>query len=139
MPPVKTSWNAIDRSPILGEYNDCTVIALHHALDIPYEAAHGFVRQAGRRKRKGFNTHTLWAYMTEKGITTNYRLHYNHNTHYITAAKFIKRWPRGTFYVSTWDHAFAIIDGVIQENKNCRSVPGAANARSRIRESWEVV
>lgn len=89
----------------MGETNDCVVRAYSTVKQIPYSEAHRLFSQAGRKHGQGCAPY-ICAIVLGSWTPTNQ-----------TVATFIARFPRGRFWVCTKSHAFAIIDGVVFDDR----------------------
>lgn len=126
------------------ERNDCTVVALAHAADIPYAEAHKLAASAGRRIKHGMRRDaikTMLRNLDISGMATVRQLPLEEpvrkSVHRIatqspwgvfrrtrrprrtgvTVAQFIRTLPcRGRFYLNCTTHAFAYVDGVVMDN-----------------------
>lgn len=111
------------------ETNDCVVISISSAFEIPYEAAHEFVRvRFGRKNRQG--TRGFIEIMDRLSISKfslNNRLFSPVTTivaenkpssqlKKMTVNQFIMKNPKGTFIMLVNGHAFTIKNGVVIGN-----------------------
>jgi len=122
---------------LMGERNDCTVVALASALKMSYKAAHKLAKKHGREDRRGMITHAYYSMlnkisslrpMSQSEITTYYK-----STGKLRANKlstFIKRYPKGTYILSVRQHTVTVEDGVVLE----RGTP----ANWHVNKAWEV-
>jgi hypothetical protein len=94
----------------LKEYNDCTIRALAVVAGLGYSSAHKIGKDAGRKDKKGFRSFTLIEHCRRIGI--NFELSKRRS---ISIKKFLEENPTGRFYARRRGHAFAIVDGVIQD------------------------
>jgi len=123
-----------------GETNDCVVRAFASSFEIPYDEAHSFVAQRfGRKSRKGtFGTVTKMLNLVDSNFELNskkisvvgdrknnylfgsleYPVKVSGETKMrkMTVGTFIKKNPKGTFFVLVKGHAFTIKDGVVIGN-----------------------
>lgn len=112
------------------EKNDCSVVALSHALDITYEEAYKMLDGAGRRKNKGWYTIEFFQYCGFNG--------WKHETTKFARGKrptemeFAESHPKGRFLVYTEGHLIAVVDGVIHDN---RPHP----ARAKVQYAWKMI
>ena len=123
---------------LMGEKNDCTVVALAAAFKMSYKAAHKLAQKHGRENRKGMFTYAFYSMlnkmsslraMKKEEITTYYK-----STDKIRANKlstFIKRYPKGTYILSVRQHTVTVEDGVVLERGTPRNW--------HIEKAWEVV
>jgi hypothetical protein len=123
------------------ETNDCVVRAFASSFEITYDDAHKYVAEEFKRKpRKGtFFTASKMVKMFDFGITVNgkkvhpigekkqglltpYSLTYKVKVkgemvnRQMTVGTFIKKNPKGTFFILVRQHAFTIKDGVVIGN-----------------------
>jgi len=118
-------------SPLaLSETNDCVVISISSAFQLPYEQSHKFVADKfGRKFRKG--TYAFSQTMDRmwfgkecingkaiKKIDTRYQSNKDGKIVFkdYTVNQFIMKNPKGTFIVTVSGHAFSIKDGVVIGN-----------------------
>jgi len=120
------------------ETNDCFVRAFAAAADVDYDTAHSFVKKTFRRPdKKGTPNYQIIKTMAElqqngltigtrkydveviaKPLLTNrYKLHGKIIDRQKTVKSFIKSLPKGNFIVCVSQHAFAVKDGVLIDNK----------------------
>lgn len=160
--PYETTGKAIkgysDSIIAKGETNDCVVRAFASSFEIPYDDAHRFVSEKfGRNPRKGtFGTamkmvsmHTGGMIINEKRVhpigerrnsmTMPYSLTYFTKVkgeiieRQMTVGTFIKKNPKGTFFVLVKGHAFTIKDGVVIGN-----MEDAIKAKRPMRCAFEI-
>jgi len=110
------------------ERNDCTVRTLAITTKTPYLRAFAILSNAGRKRNRGFHI--------QKFLKTNKRVcnHFFRKLSFrnpITVNKFVKRYPKGTYYVLIRGHVFAIIDGTVYDV--IQPKPG-----QRIKVAWRV-
>lgn len=124
---------------IMGERNDCTVLAVAVAADLPYMTAHAMMEQAGRKRRRGMrfipwlnrkcfeekDAARLGEYKVQRVRLIN-RSGYPYT---VTLAKFLRDFPRGTFIVCKSRHAFVVKDAKVINL-------GSTGARTRITDIW---
>jgi hypothetical protein len=128
-------------SPIAkGEDNDCVVRAFASSFEIPYDVAHKFIAEEFKRKPRcgTFGTVTKMVRLSEDGFKFNGKkinivgkrtnsiltgsLSYPVKVkgcitmRQMTVGTFIKKNPKGTFFVLVKGHAFTIKDGVVIGN-----------------------
>lgn len=111
----------------MGEANDCTVKALAIAGNVAYKKAHDYMRQAGRRMRRGLHTGAI-----EKGFKlAGFKLVKVKHTGK-TATTITKDCAKSKRYVAyTRNHILAITNGQVQD--------WTENRRHRIETLFEVV
>lgn len=126
----------------MNENNDCAVVALAIAANVPYDDAHAFWELHGRKRGCGTYTGRTMPHdgnapkvFGELGISVTkvagrggagfystseggwvYPDHYFANG---TLRSFCKKFPTGRFIVCVANHALAVVDGVIHDH--CRS------------------
>ena len=105
------------------ETNDCAVVALSEALEIPYETVHQVLKKNGRQNRTGTTIQNILTSVRELGYNV-----INQNEHILRLYSLynIKSKPRttdflryqdvwrqvsGNYLALTRNHIFAIIDG----------------------------
>lgn len=124
-----------------GEINDCVVRAFASSFEVSYDYAHKYVAEEFKRQpRKGtFGTAMKIVNMSTGGVAVNnkkiypigekrnritipYSLTYKVKVkgelieRQMTVGTFIKKNPKGTFFVLVKGHAFTIKDGVVIGN-----------------------
>ena len=120
------------------ETNDCFVRAFAAAADVDYDTAHSFVKKTfGRPDKKGTANYQIIKTMAELQqngltignrkydveviarplLTNRYKLHGEIIDRKKTVKSFIKSLPKGNFIVCVSQHAFAVKDGVLIDNK----------------------
>lgn len=123
-----------------GETNDCVVRAFASAFGVSYDFAHGYVAdEFGRQPRKGtYGTATKLVKMADELFRVNGKRVYPVGKRYsstmfgslaydvkvkgvtvrrnMTVGTFVKKNPKGTFFVIVTGHAFTIKDGVVIGN-----------------------
>jgi hypothetical protein len=129
---------------VSGEKNDCAILALVACTGSTYEEARKFiVRETGRRARQGTELTSLIRSLNGKTVLgksfkaigdmvtqirgyaglvnllspsvlskTGYRI----TKSPMTIMRFLKEYPKGTYYILVRGHAMSIIDGVIYGN-----------------------
>lgn len=141
------------------EHNDCTVVALSHAVNIPYDEAHKLAQDAGRRYRHGMKPKvvvTMLGLVFASGKAQFRKLDVIEPTRDlnpnlpsvqayrmygrlprrkgITVAAFLRTLPkRGRFYLTCTTHAFAYVDGVVVDNL------GRPMTRATMKMAYEVL
>lgn len=116
-----------------GERYDCSVRALTLAAGIPYAEAHAAFQGVGRVTGK----RTPWPVSTDLYTRRGYTLHTTvtgvcGRVRYMTVAQFVKAHPVGRFILHRRGHAFALIDGVVND------WDVGTGPRSRLCAAWEV-
>ena len=131
------------------ETNDCAVLSLMSALDIPYEVAHDIARTKLNRKDRqgtyltvfarniigkrinGYHIKFIGAHPDCKRLQTSIagsvnkkvlkNVHYKKSDVGYTLKSFIEHNPVGRFMLIVQGHAVAVIDGVLYGNRNDRT------------------
>ena len=123
------------------ETNDCVVRAFASAFDVTYDCAHKYVaEQFGRKPRKGtYYTASRMTKLSEGVLKVNDKkiipigaksnsVFYPYSLSYevkvkgekvkrqMTVGTFVKKNPKGTFFILVRGHAFTIKDGVVIGN-----------------------
>jgi hypothetical protein len=143
--PYESTGKAIkgytDSATARTETNDCVVRAFASAFDVSYDYAHKYVAEEFKRKpRKGtYFTASKMVKLSESLIKVNskkitpigtkcssfaypYSLSYDVKVkgeqvkRQMTVGTFVKKNPKGTFFVLVKGHAFTIKDGVVIGN-----------------------
>lgn len=114
------------RAEEFNERRDCTVIALAATTGLPYPRCHQALSAVGRKNRRGIPFRKVVQKLAEE---------VDHDFDQVkrsgTLRRFVTEYPQGRFYVTIRGHAFAVLDGVI--NDNCRPRLG-----SIIKGAWRV-
>lgn len=118
------------------ETNDCAVRAMANAFGISYERAHAAMKANGRKDRKGAYNLTIHNAITqEHGGKRAVQLNHigtGKDQRQVTIGTFCKFRTTGSYYCIVRGHAFAIVDGVVQDAfKN--------KAGKRIYRAYEIV
>jgi hypothetical protein len=123
-------------SGFFAEKKDCTVRSFAVAADIPYADAHLLAKRSGRKDGKGWWSERILAVAAKDGL-----LAYSetpcmipgprYTVRYPTVAQVISRRPTGRYIITTHNHAFAVIDGVIHDT-------GLLGIGCRVRQIFEV-
>lgn len=112
-----------------GERSDCSVLAWAKAFNCTYEQAHKYLKRHGRKNRRGSTLDILedcFNGVKKRPIKKGPYTRKNR----ITVNQFLKRHPKGNYYVVVRKHAFAIVDGIIQDWKEGK--------RRQITSAWRV-
>lgn len=103
--------------------NDCSVIALAYAFDIPYQKAYDLCKKAGRIHNKGFDLSDVlkvgWRKKSRQFLGR--RVGY-HKRPRMTVGRFQKRHPEGIYIIRVGGHIFTMIDGVMLNQWNKRDI-----------------
>jgi len=120
--------------------NNCTVLALSAAAEIPYDEAYNIAESLWYRSRKkGVKTRTLENYFNPCSSKMNTK-----KTYYIksknkavvcnmSVGTFAKEYPKGNYYILVRGHALAINDGKILDHKNFLSKP-----KRLVKHAWKI-
>jgi hypothetical protein len=115
------------------ESNDCSVRALVSATGLPYSTAHDIMTASGRPPRKGWHTDKGLKVLAELGAIKFSEIDLvNHwPLKPITLSTLLRRLPVGRYVCHTCGHAFALIDGVVHDNR-------APGLNTRIEQCWRI-
>jgi hypothetical protein len=142
---VKSGWDAISRER-RGETNDCAVVALALATDLPYDTVHAAMKANGRGDRKGTNRDTTLRTVKDLGFEAleispkQIIVEYpgRHIDLQNVTVKHLERfaeklaWMKGrNFLFSTGTHMLAVVDGKVQDWTEGRPF--------RVKFIWEIV
>jgi hypothetical protein len=111
----------------LGEKNDCCVVTLAAAGDIPYEQAHAMLKKRGRRNGRGANGRDVLAALRELGFAVErvpvremidrypgvHRNLKNVTTHH--PRRFPAAWRGKSYVMMVRAHILAVVDGEVQD------------------------
>lgn len=100
----------------LDETNDCTVIAWANCFDSTYMKAHTYLKRFGRKHRRGMTKKQIEEAFSALKSAKYVKGPYS-SSNRICVSKFIKKHPRGRYYVCVRGHAFCIKDGNIYDYK----------------------
>lgn len=115
---IKTSFSK-------SEDNDCVVRAFMTGFGIPYIKAHAVVEEHLNRKTKEgtfmvrhLNNAAVRQELADRGYkvephNTKYIRKYDGRTMDMNVRRFCKTYPKGTYIISTSNHAFTIKDGEV--------------------------
>ena len=106
------------------EHNDCSVRAYATAACVSYDVAHALFKQHGRE-----NTHCTKAIVMDAVMRSTFPNAINAFPS-ISVTKFLKLYPTGHYIVHTYNHAFAIVDGIIHD--------WAPGLQRIIKEAWRL-
>lgn len=99
--------------------NYCTVIALAVVTGNSFSDCQKYLSKFGRKKGKGLSTHNL-----ENALNKTTKFHFKKGdysfSNKITLNQFIKKHPKGKYYIVSRGHAYAVIDGVIYDYKESK-------------------
>jgi len=113
-----------------GERNDCTVIATALSARMSYKEAHELIESLGRKPRKGFYTSVIINALDRRGYKIK---HYNpvqRNGCKFTNKTIGKAFKRGYFICKNKGHAFALINGEVQD--------WSTNKAKRVIDVWQI-
>ena len=105
------------------EKNDCTVISLSYAFDLPYEIAHKICKSCGRKDKGRFYLNKVFRIQERRRIVkrklagNKYEIIFYPRPH-MTIKSFIKSRPSGKFICTVANHSFCIKDSVIFNQRN---------------------
>lgn len=129
-------------STMNGDTNNCAVLALSAAFEIPYDEANDFALKNWRRvRRKGISVDALIKSLCQKELFGKKIIEKSNKNKYIykTTGKvvecsfqlgnFAKKMNEGTYYVVVKNHATVVKNGVIMDN----TIPGRI-----IKYVWEI-
>lgn len=160
--PYETTGNAIkgykESAIAKGETNDCVVRAFASSFEVSYDYAHKFVAEEFKRqpKRGTYFTASKMVKLSEGLIKVNGKrilpvgektksIAYPYSVSYdvrvkgeikkrqMTVGTFVKKNPKGTFFVLIKRHAFTIKDGVVIGNPE-----DAMKLKRPIRSAFEI-
>jgi len=107
---IKTEKNSINSAAARNDRRSCTINALSNAAEIPFETAQQIGFMAGRKLNQGFLGTKLIPVAKRYGVVAR-KLRFKR----MTLQRFIKTYPVGKFYVENNRHAFAVINGVVND------------------------
>jgi hypothetical protein len=111
------------------EHNDCAVRAVAIACEIPYKEAHAKLKAHGRKDRG--TTYNFVGFVAKK-IKTQKKLKPTKGKASLgTLATFLKNNPKGTYIACKRGHAFAVVDGVVNDSWKVKM-------GSHIKFAWKV-
>ena len=121
------------------ETDDCTVRALANTVGYEYGEAHAYMKQHGRKDRRGMRTmdirRALKALPTENYETKeldSWKKEHSWSNPWMTIKQFIKANSIGTFYICVKGHALAIVDGKVVDSN-------MTGVRSQVRFAMEII
>ena len=124
------------------ENNDCVVRAFMSALDIPYDQAHGWVKEnlkrknhegtytalfiknvlgkvKGGKKLKAYGCHPDFGFvMKDRGFKVITNPQYKNKEVGYTLKSFIENHPTGRYFLIVNQHAVAVVNGVLYGNRD---------------------
>lgn len=109
------------------EHNDCAVIAFSHAMELDYSIVHDIMKKGGRQDRRGTYIDRVLkvgggSYQKKAKTIKGRLITYHERTKGQTIQKFLKKNPTGRFVCIRSGHAFAVIDGVVYNQKLDKSI-----------------
>jgi hypothetical protein len=142
-----------------GDSHNCTVLSFAAATNIPYDQAYGIAQDKWLRvKGKGVTTSVLSRFFGEDNINVckhnivvndiaikfvskkvdvkNYYLYKRTgkvNTCQMNINSFIKKYPKGTYYMLVSAHAFVIKDGEVLDHESHKT-----KMNRRIKAAWNI-
>lgn len=140
--------NAYVLRGMIRERNDCTVRAVATATGKPYHEVHAAAARAGRKQFGGFHTEAVLRYagVTYSRINTrplaSQRMvesgraswRYGNKSIAPTLSQIMPLLQKGRYVVTTYSHAFAVIDGVVHDHDTSTQGP-----RSRVLTIYELL
>jgi hypothetical protein len=119
--------------PTGAERNDCAVRALATGLGLPYEEVHAYLKAKGRVERKGTSAFQYDPLLKAHGYVRTHPSKYSPKHGYsrggMVVRTFLKKHPKGTFFLQIAHHIFCVKDGVIHDTF-------ANNLNSRVKSYW---
>ena len=105
------------------ERNDCSVIALAYAFDIPYLKAHEMCADAGRKDCNGFSLRSLLKVNATKRSrqVMGRRVGY-HDRPGMTVGRFQRKHQKGIYIIRVGGHIFTMIDGKLLNQHSSRDI-----------------
>lgn len=122
---VKFNITKFDTETAASEEKDCAVRALAHIIG-DYEKAHKIFTDAGRKPKEGTHGFVIHRVLTDEELMAS--LGYRVKKMYkmfdfskgtrgnLTMARLKEYYPQGKYFAITNNHAFALVDGVIQDS-----------------------
>ena len=107
---IQTIRTTENLSASKGDRKSCTINALSCSAEIPFDIAQQIGFKAGRKINRGFYGKDLLPVAKRYGVKYR-KMRFKR----MTLQKFIKTYPTGKFYVETNRHAFAVINGVVND------------------------
>ena len=109
----------------IDDKNDCAVRAWSIFFDQPYAVAHKLFAEKGRKQYRGTRTMDIFTMMKDAGAVKQLASNFDK----ITLNKLIKKHPKGKLYCLIRGHAFAIVDGIVNDT-------WAVGLKSRVFAYW---
>lgn len=112
---------------ITTEKLDCTVIALSYAFNIDYSVAHSICKRNGRKDGCRFSLKDVFDLKINESKVYKFKENDKrtvtfHGRPKMTVGKFRDLYKEGIFIVRVGGHIFTIINGVIFNNDNDKSI-----------------
>jgi hypothetical protein len=108
-------YDAGEGKRLSGDQRDCQVRALHAATGLTYREAWDFLyRLQGVYRTNGFNLN-LYLDHEECGAIRKLKFPAQKGKPRMTAAKFVKSYPKGSFILSQAHHVVAVLDGIVYD------------------------
>ena len=112
------------------ETNDCTVRAIGAAIGLDYATAHLLASRAGRKPRRGFWVHQILHQAKQESMIRDFSVvrmsgtsptsgttgNYHAACQYPTLNQSLPLLQTGRYVLSTTNHSFAVVDGVVYDN-----------------------
>jgi hypothetical protein len=97
-----------------GDKNNCTVIALSAVTGFKYPKAERICESAGRKRKHGMDSYALIKHFNNNWSTDGAFEEVNLGIkNRVSLNQFLKKFPKGHFYVRKRGHAFVISNGVV--------------------------
>jgi hypothetical protein len=118
------------------ETKDCAVRAMANSFGVPYAYAHAAMKVAGRKERNGTPVNAIHEVVTaehagKRGVKIEH-IGKGVGQRQVSIGVFCKYHPHGSFYCIVRGHAFAVVNGVVQDS-------GFNKASRRIYKAYEIV
>lgn len=92
--------------------NDCTVLALAIARNLPYDEAYDALKDAGRKCSRGFD---FVKWIQTQPWATRIAFPAVKGQRRMTPAQFCRDFPKGTFILRLTNHLFVVKEGVVYD------------------------
>lgn len=99
------------------DVNSCTVVTLAIVTGRSYQDCNKYLYKYGRRLRTGMFEKEIISALEGMKTFKVVRGQYSNNNR-ITLNQFVKRHPKGKYFVCHRGHAFAVVDGVVFDHSN---------------------
>jgi len=112
-------YHRLKKSPyreVMGERNDCSVMAVALICKVTYEQAHNFMKEAGRDHGEAATVQAILDVIKGEGFTVLKIQEPRQPNGYRYTPKTVPRhFKNGRYLCTTRDHAFALIDGKVED------------------------